>query len=610
MHKEILGRFRNASSSEEQAKIFSALIDFVEQTDKISTREEIFRSALLEFPYRQNAEAMDSLSDGCGQLVSLSMCSQIIKEISFDNQTESTISKLPTPSIFQACLTTIHRQLLSAIQPTVEDKDANQFVKMILLFPQIISNAAHHLKLHAPSWASPSVFFPLLVASTSIVDSHYRFSLLKGMLRSGKSDFVAMGLKGMHPLRSSQSLTKLSPRETANLASSILQQSLSTINSIPNGNAIETCQQILKLSSQEHQEVFVQHVVFSRNFSTQNSEMMIPFIIQLLERCDSLYGHLNDIAEIWSQWTFVHQTEAKQQHYVSKILLSGLSKLEVTQDSGDSLTMALLQGVTHRLESFFPPIRKDGLQIAQALAKQLGQVIQFDELKEEQVEVSIKKQIEPFPPVHEPEKIQKRFKKKRKPKWYKSRQLDPDADYESDNEDEQKDDGTQSSSSYSHDDNDSIEWDDELVPYDLNDDEEDLLETPKPLHLLECLELLRTTENDDHAYSNHEIALKCLPELIQARPDNLPDVAVSLMLQLLRMENKFNIAGFSDMRQNSITSLLIQEPLLVGQHLIDEVFADGCLADRLNIFAALQEAAYELSGGKLLDELQIKRSKQ
>jgi hypothetical protein len=136
----------------------------------------------------------------------------------------------------------------------------------------------------------------------------------------------------------------------------------------------------------------------------------------------------------------------------------------------------------------------------------------------------------------------------------------------------------------------------------LDDDEEDLMETPKPLHLLRALELLRTGENDEHAHSNHETALRALSELVRKRPDDLPDVAISLVLQLIRMEDKFGVVDFLKLRQQSIVALCVMEPVVVGKQLTEEAFNEYPLSDRLTCFGALQQAAYELSGSMALDE--------
>jgi hypothetical protein len=53
---------------------------------------------------------------------------------------------------------------------------------------------------------------------------------------------------------------------------------------------------------------------------------------------------------------------------------------------------------------------------------------------------------------------------------------------------------------------------------------------------------------------------------------------------------------FESKRDSAILALLVQEPTSVGQALIEELFDDSGLADRLVILGALQGAAFELSG--------------
>ena len=618
MQEELLDRCRNASSVGEQSRALDALAEFVNQDGtSISAKEWIARCVLLEFPYNQNVTSIALILDKCSIVIVLSSCSKILKEVS---SSSSLPTKIPLTSIIQACCKTIHRIV---VQPTkaiklddVEEKiNIDHFVKMISLLPQIISNACHNMKLHQPKWAIASVFFPRLVenAVAAVGDDDegsrsYFFALIKYMLKNLQSEFVAMGISKSHPCSTLKGLDP-NPREMASLVASILK--LFVDSERQDDRALETCFHLLNGSTQEHQEAFVQLNVFSKH-----DERMCTYIIDILERCDYLYSHLCDIAEVWSQWIFVHQTDSQQQHHVTKVLLCGLSTLKADDDDdatmADELTLALLQGVNNRLESFFQPIRIDGMQIAQAVAKRLGQELQFDELKQQQEtkdksSADVQKQTAK-PIMKEGKENQMReIAKKRRVRKAKE-QIDPDAEYDSDEEELSDGDFTDEDDDERSLSEDSVSWDDDLVPYDLNDPEDDLVETSKPLHLIECLDLLRTVENDDHAYSNHETALQCLPDLIRARPDNLPDIAVSLGYQLLKMENKFNITGFAEMRQNSMIALIAQEPILVGQHMINYIFEDSCLSDRLDILAALQHVAYELSGSKLLDETHEKPS--
>ncbi|KAL3909634.1 MAG: hypothetical protein SGILL_008011 [Bacillariaceae sp.] len=217
-----------------------------------------------------------------------------------------------------------------------------------------------------------------------------------------------------------------------------------------------------------------------------------------------------------------------------------------------------MQGVSLRLESTLSTPRLDGMRIAKELAKGLGQDIEFDELQEKDNETCAEAPgTLAINSVHKEEKV---------------------------------------ASEHPEDDNTSEEWDDQLIPFDLEDDEQDLAETPKPLRLLEALELLRTPESHDHAYTRHEAALDALPELVRSCPDDLPDVAVSMAIQLLQMEDKFGLDDFCLKRQRGLLALLVEEPVSVGSSLIEHLFKDSALSDRLNVLSALQVAAKELSG--------------
>ena len=175
-----------------------------------------------------------------------------------------------------------------------------------------------------------------------------------------------------------------------------------------------------------------------------------------------------------------------------------------------------------------------------------------------------------------------------------------------DGEEESSDEGSYSDED-EYDDEDSV-WDEKsgqrhLHAYDVEDDEEDLMETPRPRYLRDCLELLRTSETDDHARSKQECALKYLPQLIQgkAKPADLPDLAVPIALELMRMEDKFDIKNFSDSKLISAIALTVEEPLSVGQRLILLLWEDVAFMDRLDVLTVLSESAFELSGNKELE---------
>jgi len=459
----------------------------------------------------------------------------------------------------------------------------------------------------------------------------------------------------------------LTARDTATLILALLQHSHSQRCSFEHDKVVcekdrvarSVCNSLFHSTSLEYQETIVEQLCFSAKASfsgvrdnvegcaeqkqksrekrqRQWSRWIAETITPVLDGSDddikmSVFSkRLSDIADRWSQITFVQEVEGRQQHHVSLVLWNGLIFLERSpgslQDPGQQrLTGALVAGVSHRLGSILPMLRQDAMRIAQQLAKGLGQDgLRFDEFVDDDDSESIEEE-QDFSPKdnmnNQKKKIAKTFDKHQS-KNKTSDFLDPDADYDSDVEEEENEkvpdtkDGRQKPSSTAGliydteddvegDDDDSVDWKDELIPYDLEDDEEDLRETPKPLHLLEALDLLRTGENHDHAFTRHEAALETLPSLIRTRPDNLADVAVSLALELLRMEDKFNIDKFNTKRETAIRALLVEEPLSVGQTLIEQLFGESGLSDRLSIIASLQGAAFELSGNKALIETSI-----
>jgi hypothetical protein len=298
---------------------------------------------------------------------------------------------------------------------------------------------------------------------------------------------------------------------------------------------------------------------------------------------------------------------------VTHFLLSGMALLSTAQeDPSADLVANILEGVTARLHSTIDSIRKDGMQVGERLAKRLGQELQFDELNSQRQGDTW---TAPKPALHQEnsQPVQdgvtpRPARSVEKRKIPRRKQIDPDAEYISEEEENDADTGDASSSSELDNDDDSVWQDDNLIAYDLDDDEEDLRETARPLYLHQCIELLRTAETEDNAFSSHEAALRELPALVRSRPVDLPDISESLAIELLRMENKFNIEHFSEMLLSSIISLAVEDPLAVGQTLVAQLFQEGSLFNRLTALTSLTEAAIELSGEKELEEWRRKKS--
>jgi Telomere length regulation protein len=269
--------------------------------------------------------------------------------------------------------------------------------------------------------------------------------------------------------------------------------------------------------------------------------------------------------------------------------------------------VTLMNGVSERLHSTDPGIRRDGMHVAQALGKYvLNQPVVFDELNAQESgpkgELSHRRsQDRPSSPSSkQPSTSSRQIVRRRRPRYS---QTDPDALYVSDSESSSAssaEDDAASSGGWS----DDSDWDEEKPKNrgcNVEDDEEDLREVPLPLYLQDCLDLLRTSETVDGAVASHLAALQTLPKLVRERPGDLADFGPLIAKQLVAMENKFQLDDFDAMVQQPLCALVAEEPLIVGMALIEDMFQDGSLYNRTLALTALNEGAWELSGNRLRD---------
>jgi hypothetical protein len=296
-----------------------------------------------------------------------------------------------------------------------------------------------------------------------------------------------------------------------------------------------------------------------------------------------LYQTLCQVAATWSQITFIFQTETFLQHHITGFLLSGLSiliqqqqtQLDGTEDTSNilyytTLSTKLIEGITHRLASNLTYVRHDGMYIAQHVASLLGQPdLKFDELLQHN----------------------------------DHNQLDTGSQTSGNNTAA----ATMNEQEYDDKNNDATMKDDDstwdsnsetLEPYDIEDDREDLRTAQRPLYLSECLDYLRSSETDDNEYDRHQIALQDISRLARTRPADLKDYGPELARTVLRLENKYNMENFTKLVSESLHALVVEDPIAVGVYLIEELFEDGSLRDRLTILHALDDASTELSGNK------------
>lgn len=648
--------FRDAQSPTERVEALRQ-IESIMETLTGQEKEQLSYCLMRETPSFVEGSSEEEALFEClaGHETSISAAVRILQDISTSNldslaALELALSVLRNVLCSRPKETNDAQEWLSMLrggrQETIE-----RWVSLVLRLPGLVANACKKLNVAFPLWSVQGKYLPRIIEcalslrlivsedSWKHTSQQYLFTLTKSMLRRG-GDEVTKGLYQVYERHGSSKefhdivaavMRDLSPREFAILSRSMI---LHIISMHPKQDFSNHCSRyshpflegtVRKIVSRSnlHADSFVQFLIFSAGYNVDGNYDSPYVIASILADIDSkpfsadftdsddeddtpalsprdilLRRQLIAVIDRWSRPDYVLDTPNRQQAYVTAFIRVGMQLLcQSKEDAASELVAATLEGVTCRLSSTDPGIRRNGMQVAVLLAHRLGEKLEFDELNH--IEADTEAAVETTP-VDERKPTTDADKRARKSQRLRFKNVDPDAPYTSDDEDSALDD-----------DSDDSSWDDEYEesPFDLDDDEEDLADTAKPRFLSDCLDLLRTPETDENACSRHETALTELSRLVRSRPMDLSDIAATIAFELVHMENKFDIKGFADSVASSLRSLAVEEPLLVGETLMEEVFQDVSLADRLSAMRALSEAAYELAGLLAYEEQEISRNR-
>jgi telomere length regulation protein len=616
--KTILQPFHEAPSSAARAQVLRELAIKIKYLSTIQEKEYVICCLLRNTPPLVPGTLEETAMLQCLQAgepsVLITATLRILQEIP-QSLTALELSLTLLKQIMSTRPTTDAQEWLSLLTP----ESVERWVNLLIRVPNLVANACQAFQVPFPAWTVQARYFPkmvdhavcwcLLAEKRPTIQSRqmYLLSLIKHMLRRGGEE-ITKGLYQAYERGDSlpalynivaNILSDLSPREFAILSRSMMRHILS-VCPVPLGKdryahpwLDETLRKVV-LRSTLHADALVELLLFSADPHHDVAYITASMLANITESHDDdsssvdsdesspedtlLRRHLIAVVDRWSRPNYVLETPNRQQSHVTAFLRFGMKLLcEPKEDAASELVASVLEGITCRLSSTDPDIRRDGMQIAVLLANRLGEKLEFDELQDSHNgEVEATNIPEERKPVNVAEKIAQKSRRR-------FRNADPDAPYISEDDDSTEKSGDS--------------WDDEEedAPFDLEDDEEDLADTAKPRFLSDCLDLLRTPETEDYASSRHETALAELSQLVRSRPMDLPDIAATIAFELVHMENKFDIKGFADMVSSSLRSLAVEEPLLVGETLIQEVFQDIGLSDRICALRALSEAAYEMA---------------
>ncbi|GFH56044.1 hypothetical protein CTEN210_12520 [Chaetoceros tenuissimus] len=308
---------------------------------------------------------------------------------------------------------------------------------------------------------------------------------------------------------------------------------------------------------------------------------------------------LLQVAVIWSGATFVNDVDETRQRHVTLFILYSINQLK--QSKTITMTEAIQEltiGVSNRLK-VLEASRVDGMFVAEAIANHLGQSLHFDELDPYREGCSGSAKLEES--FEENKRATAHDKPKKKNYCRKVTQtiIDPDEEYDSCD-----DSSTISDSSEDSDYSSDSEWDEDefIASSNINDDETDLHVVAKPRYLRDCLELLQANGDDHETMCKHHVAFEELPKLVRNQPPDLSDFGISLVNEVFRNENKFDIENFSHLCLDALSSLAVHDERCVAK-IQEVVFAqDFSIGKRIDALQVLNHAAYELSGQLKMDE--------
>lgn len=137
-----------------------------------------------------------------------------------------------------------------------------------------------------------------------------------------------------------------------------------------------------------------------------------------------------------------------------------------------------------------------------------------------------------------------------------------------------------------------IDEDDELLPYDLGEEDDTSSVSSSPKYLRDCIEGLVASEDP----TKTEASLKTVEKLIRAGLDDLEDVCVELVKVLLHLQDKYSTDKFCELRHNAMVSVTIRFPQQIACYLTEEFFAPNYnLQQRMDMLNVLADAAQQLS---------------
>ena len=141
--------------------------------------------------------------------------------------------------------------------------------------------------------------------------------------------------------------------------------------------------------------------------------------------------------------------------------------------------------------------------------------------------------------------------------------------------------------------NEECGGEDDLQPYEMNEDDHDLIEgIHPPRYISECIDGLLSTDDP----KRYIASLRIIKKLIVNDQDNFLHLCVPLVTALLHLQDKYSFEDYCELRFSSMVAATVSCPLPVAGYLTKEFYSPNYnLRQRMDILDVLAAAASELS---------------
>lgn len=292
---------------------------------------------------------------------------------------------------------------------------------------------------------------------------------------------------------------------------------------------------------------------------------------------------LHKLFDVWGDKSAIKHTTYDQHFYITCAAVLSFGHLNADEKKAQkhAVLTKLLVGVQSHLESPLEKVRRLGMVVAECVTASLepnGDRLNFEYTEDNETEL-LKLLVKGS---HGRSDTEKAGKERKKQKSDSEKNEKPETNGTSNEK-------SSTQKKVQENDNDNG---DELLPYDLDEEDNTSSASSSPKYLRDCIDGLLASEDP----SKTEASLRNVEKLVHAGLDDLEDVCVELVKVLLHLQDRYSTDKFCELRHNAMVSITIRCPQQIACYLTEEFFAPNYnLQQRMDMLNVLAHAAQQLS---------------